>query len=61
MIRPIKSINKILPILLKSFLVTYPKRAVAPKVPAVIPKVVAMDSCVYIRKIADSVTPVTAE
>ena len=45
-ISPMRSMNKMRPIAERSRFVTKPKRLIAPKVPAVIRKVVAMDCSV---------------
>lgn len=60
MIRPISAIKSIPPILVKSFLVVEPIKAIAPKVPAVIKKVLAMAAEEKAAKIQPNVSPLRA-
>ena len=57
MITPIRPMNRKLLNDVKSRLVVYPYKLMAPKVAAVIKKVLAMDAWVYTRKIKDKVKP----
>ena len=60
-ISPIIPIVKMLPILERSRLVVVPITAIAPKVPAVIRKVLAIDAHVNAKMIGAKTTPVSTE
>ena len=60
MIRPISAIKSIPPILVKSFFVVEPIKAIVPKVPAVIKKVLAMAAEEKAAKIQPNVSPLRA-
>lgn len=60
-IKPMSAIYSILPIELRSVLVTAPYKDIAPNVPALMKNVVAIDDVVYMRNILDKVTPLSTE
>ncbi len=58
---PIRPITRNWPTPARLRFVVEPNRAMAPNMPAVIMKVVAIDAPVYISRISDRVTPFSAE